>query len=784
MLDEWCIRERYLDLEVLPQTESIFALSNGHIGLRGNLDEGEPFGFPGTYLNGFYELRPLPYAEAGYGYPESGQSLVNITDGKVLRLLVDDEPFDVRYGQLERHERVLDLQAGTLERSVVWTSAAGARVAIHSTRVVSLTQRAVVAIRYEVDAVDRPTRIVVQSELLANETLPMPGRDPRVAAALSNPLVSLGHGCRSDTALELVHRCSRSGLTVAAGIDHEVDGPPDVEVVSESEPDAGRVTVTTTIQPGQGLVVTKYLAYGWSASRSQQALRDQVTAAITAARHTGWERVLADQRSYLDDYWSRARVEVDGDAELQQATRFNQFHLLQASARAEQRAIPAKGLTGTGYDGHAFWDTEGFVLPVLTYTFPDAVRDALRWRHSTLPRARDRARTLGLDGAAFPWRTIDGDECSSYWPASTAAFHINADIADAVIRYVDATEDQDFEREIGLELLVETARLWWSLGHFDHHGRFRIAGVTGPDEYSALADDNVFTNLMARRNLAAAADVTARYRREASRFDVTAEQMASWAHAARSMFVAYDDDLGVHPQSLGFTGHDFWDFDGTPPEDYPLLMHYPYFDLYRRQVVKQADLVLAMHRCPEAFTPDEKARNFAYYEPLTVRDSSLSAQTQSVLAAEVGQLDLAYDYLCETTFVDFYDRQHNSGTGLHLASLAGAWNGIVGGFGGFRADAGTLRFAPRLPTALRGVAFNLSYRGRCLRVSMSAKAARYELVSGPPIEIEHHGQPFHLDGGDAVVLDIPTLEPRPRPAQPPGRVPAPSPSTERRGVVG
>jgi alpha,alpha-trehalose phosphorylase len=406
-----------------------------------------------------------------------------------------------------------------------------------------------------------------------------------------------------------------------------------------------------------------------------------------------------------------------------------------------------------------------------------------------LPRACERARTLGLDGAAFPWRTIDGDECSSYWPASTAAFHVNADIAEAVIQYVDATEDVDFEREFGLEILVETARLWWSLGHFDHHGRFRIAGVTGPDEYSALADDNVFTNLMARRNLAAAAAAAAAHRGRADELGVTPEQMASWAHAAASMFVAYDDDLGIHPQSLGFTAHDVWDFDATPPDHYPLLLHYPYFDLYRKQVVKQADLVLAMHRCPEAFTAEQKARNFAYYEALTVRDSSLSAQTQAVLAAEVGQLDLAYDYVCETAFVDFHDAHHNTGTGLHLAALAGAWTGLVAGFGGFRVETGIgstdgaqrpgLCFAPRLPSGLHGVRFALSYRGRCLQVSIRPDDARYRLLAGDPIELRHHDKLVRLD--DELVLEIPAIDPGPRPTQPASRAPAPSPSSASRG---
>jgi len=446
--------------------------------------------------------------------------------------------------------------------------------------------------------------------------------------------------------------------------------------------------------------------------------------------------------------------------------------VLQAGARAELRSIPAKGLTGPGYDGHVFWDTETFVLPVLTYTQPEPAGDALRWRHSTLPAARQRAAQLGLAGAAFPWRTIGGEECSGYWPAGTAAFHVNADVADAIVRYVDATEDHELERDIGVEVLVDTARLWRSLGHHDSAGRFRIDGVTGPDEYSAIADNNLYTNLMAQLNLEEAARICDHHPDRAAALGVSTEEMASWRDAAAAMVLPYDARLGVHQQSEEFTEHDRWDFEHTPPEHYPLLLNYPYFDLYRKQVVKQADLVLAMHLRSDAFTREQKRRNFDYYEDLTVRDSSLSACTQAVLAAEVGHLDLALDYLGEAALMDLRDLERNTRDGLHMASLAGAWTALVAGFGGFRARHGRVCFAPRLPTGLSRLAFRLRYRGRALAVAVTAAEARYELLGGEPIELVHHGRPFTL-GEAPVVLAVPHLDLPPRPSQPPGRAPAP-----------
>ncbi|WP_412537835.1 glycosyl hydrolase family 65 protein [Longispora sp. K20-0274] len=786
-VEPWCLRETGLDLDVLAQSESVFALANGHLGWRGNLDEGEPHGLPGCYLNGVHESRPLPYAEVGYGYPEAGDTVINVTNGKLLRLLVDDEPFDVRYGTLRGHERVLDFRAGTLTRTAEWTSPAGRTVRVRSTRLVSLTQRAIAAVRYEVEALDGPARVVLQSELVANEELPAAEADPRAAAVLKAPLRPERHTADGARVL-LAHRTANTGLLVVAGMDHVVgeraapdqpagpDHPLDassgVATGTESRPDLGRFTVTTLLAPGERLVLTKYVGYGWSAARSLPGVAAQVEAALVAAGSTGWAGLLAEQRAYLDAFWDRADVEVHGDDEIQQAVRFALFHLLQAGARGEGRALAAKGLTGPGYDGHAFWDTEMFVLPVLDYAVPRAARQALQWRRDTLAVAEERAALLGLRGAVFPWRTIGGRECSAYWPAGTAAFHLNAGIAAAVLRYRDVTGDDEFAGGAGLDLLVATARMWRSLGCFDAGGRFRIDGVTGPDEYSAVADNNVYTNLMAGQNLRAAADGATDHPARAAELGVDAAEIEDWRRAAGAMTIPFDEALGVHPQSEGFTAHEVFDFAAFSTRRYPLLLHVPYFDLYRKQVVKQADLVLAMQLFPDEFTAAQKAANFAYYERLTVRDSSLSACTQAVLAAETGHLDLAYDYLGEAALMDLDDLEHNTRDGLHMASLAGSWTALVAGFGGLRQTGATPCFSPRLPAALTRLAFTVSLGERRLRVDVRPDAATYTLRAGESLTIRHNGEPHDLRAGEPRTLPVVLPPAAPAPGQPAGRAPA------------
>ncbi|MBC8092180.1 MAG: glycoside hydrolase family 65 protein, partial [Pseudonocardia sp.] len=748
-VEPWVLREPRPRLDSLAESETAFALSNGCLGIRGTYDEGGPVGMSGTYLAGLHEFRTMVYTETGYGDPEETQTLVNTIDGTLVALSVNGHPLDLRAGDLLAHERLLDMRAGTLTRELRWRSPAGQVVEVRSERLVSFRHRGVAAIRYTVRAVDGPADVALTSSLVANVQLPHLSTHPSAQDLLQHPLDSQEHHADGQR-ITLVHRTCRSDFAVAAAADHRLESPAELEIHVDSDQDWARLTATGRLEPGQEITLVKLLGYAWSADRSLTAVRDEVSATLTTARHTGWDALVAAQREYLDAFWDDADVEIKGDDELQQATRFALWHLLQATARAEGRGIAGKALTGTGYEGHVFWDTETFVLQAMTALRPEITRHALEWRHSTLDRARDRARQLDLRGAAFPWRTIDGVECSGYWPAGAAAFHINADIADAAIRYVESTGDDDFLRSTGIDLLVETARLWASLGHHGRDGAFHVLGVTGPDEYSALSDDNVYTNLLAQRNLLHAAAWARRHPDSAVRLRVDADEIDGWEAAGKAMAVPYDTDRGVHPQAAGWTDRPRWDFDATGPELYPLHSHFPYLQIYRKQVIKQADLVLAMHVRGDAFTDEEKARNVAYYEAVTVRDSSLSACSQAVLCAEVGHLDLAHAYLAESALADLRDASHDSSDGLHLAALAGTWIAVVAGFGGMRQVDGELRFRPALPGTLSRVSFRLRHLGRRLRVTVTPGRTRYDLLDGEPLTVQHEQESVLLSTGEPV----------------------------------
>jgi alpha,alpha-trehalose phosphorylase len=497
-----------------------------------------------------------------------------------------------------------------------------------------------------------------------------------------------------------------------------------------------------------------------------------VLEAMTHARQRGWRGLIDDQLGFLDQFWADADVEVEPDADLQLAIRFNLFQVLQASACLSEAPIGAKGLTGSGYSGHTFWDIEGFVAPTLTLLRPGAAARLLNWRASTLGAARQRAEVLGMKGASFAWRTVDGREVSAYWPASTAAVHLNAGISRAFALHANATGTPLTEIG-GVGVLVETARMWASIAHRDDNKQFHFLGVTGPDEYTGVVDDNVLTNLVAQRNLWGAAEACRAYPDETGTLSVTQSEADEWRRIGDSIYVPFDAARQVHPSNEGFTLYREWKFD-KDPNAYPIQKHAHYAKVYRRQVVKQADLVLALWWCPEAFTEDQKARAFNYYEQRTVRDSSLSAPVQSVVAARVGHLDLALEYLREAAYTDLCDVQQDTHQGLHLAPLAGSWLALASGFGGLKMDEDQLHLAPRLPEGLRRIAFRVRWRGQCVLVETThaGTVIRLRDEHGPDQHVTVDGRPMLLTTGRPLRAPLVSSPPAtPPPQQPPTREP-------------
>jgi len=756
-VDEHRLIERRFNPGYVPQLESIFALANGYLGLRGTQDEGRPVYDPAPMLNGFYETWPMVYPERAYGFAETGQTILGVPDGAILRLYVDDEAFSLEQVDILEYERALDMSAGTLERRVVWRATDGSRYTVTSRRLVSFENRHLACIEYEVVSLDRAAHLTISSDLMVHpENGSLDANDPRRSEALGTEVLQKVEEHARDQRVVLAYRTQASGLQMAGGMDHQLlSGTPSAPPQTLVDGDWARVVYRIAAEQHESIRLIKYVAYHHDGKEPAAELCFRVGQTLERAAGQGVDSIFAGQRSYVDDFWTRSDVITEGAPLLQQAVRFNLFQLLQASARAEGHGIPAKGLTGRGYEGHYFWDAEIYVMPFLTYTAPHLSKSLLRHRYGMLDKARRRAVEVSQRGALFPWRTINGDEASAYYAAGTAQYHIDADIAYALTQYVRATGDTDFLARYGTEILVETARLWVSLGFFSHSkdGRFVINGVTGPDEYSALVDNNTFTNLMAQENLRQAvravewlneSDPEA-YAGLVERTDLDEVELELWERAADLMYVPYDQEQGLHLQDDGFLDLQRWDFENTPPEDYPLLLHYHPLVLYRHQVIKQADVVLATFLLGDLFTAEDKRNILDYYDPLTTSDSSLSECIQCIMAAEVGDdLRAAEEYFIDAVGIDLADVAGNVRDGAHVASAGGTWMALVYGFGGMRDRNGELSFRPRLPERMSRLSFKVQLRGATLEVDITAAGATYRLESGDELTIVHHGESLLL----------------------------------------
>ncbi len=768
----WKLVETAHNADDLGHTETLFGLANGYIGMRANPEEGRDAHSHGTYLNGYHETWDIQHAEDAFGFARTGQTIVNVPDAKLIKLYVDDEPLLLSNADLPEYERSLDFETGVLRRELVWATPSGKRVHVTSSRMLSFEHRHLAVMVFEVTLPDDSAPVAISSQLLNRQdgtdeyfvksAALGEGGDPRQASNLEHRVLEPKLQRRADDEVVLGYRAASSGMTVATGARHLIDAPASATIETEVGDDLAKTVVSCSLQPGEVVRITKLVAYHSSTGVPANELSDRCTRTLERAEEQGVEAIEAAQREHLDAFWHTGDIEIGGDDRHQQAIRWNLFQLAQVSACANEQGIPAKGLSGGGYDGHYFWDTETYVVPFLAHTTPRAARKVLRFRWKTLDRARLRATEMNLDGALFPWRTINGDECSAYYAAGTAQYHIDAAVAYAIERYMTATADLDYLAAEGAEILIETARMWADLGFYGADERFHIHGVTGPDEYTTVVNDNTYTNVMASANMAYAVEAlglleVARPTEVAQlcrRTGVTPEEIAFWKAAADAIFVPFDEDLAIHPQDANFLELEQWPWEEVPADKYPLLLNFHPLVIYRHQVLKQADVVLATLLRPGRFTDEERRRNFAYYDPITTGDSSLSAGVQAAAAALAGREELAWTYFQQALYLDLHDSHHNTADGVHIAASGGVWNAIVAGFLGFVDDGRTIRFAPNVPAELGALSTRLLVRG--LRLRIEAEGTRCTITvedsAGEVKVVDSEGRTHVLRQGEPVEI--------------------------------
>nr|WP_298125481.1 beta-phosphoglucomutase [uncultured Pseudoxanthomonas sp.] len=756
--DPWRLTHRGVDTAHTARDETLFALANGTLGVRGALEEGDSAS-DGTFLSSVFEQNPIHYHERFPGFTRSTDTRVPVAEGKHIRLQLGDVPLRLQEVEWLDFERTLDLAAGALDRRLRLKTVQGHTLEIRARRVVPMAERALLAIRFEVASIDYAGPLMLCSSIETGRQAVEQGDDPRIGVHGGTDLQVSDEHADADGA-RLTQRTHHSGVALVCAQHHRLS--PGL-VFEGAATTAGRVEqrYTATLTPGASVVVEKFVAYDDGNGHTQ----DGVDAVLARALREGFDGIAGAQADAMQAFWQRAGLSVDGDPAAELALRFNLFHLLQSAGRDGITGTAAKGITGEGYEGHCFWDTEAFVLPVMAFTAPDVARAMLMYRFRTLDGARDTARAMNHPrGALYPWRTIAGRECSAHYPSGSAAYHINAAIAYGIGLYLDASDDLDFLSEAGAEILFETARIWPQAGHFNPRldGAFCIHEVTGPDEYTTLVNNNWYTNRMAQRHLLRAVEAWNRLsvdrpealRVLATRIGLDADEVALWQRAADAMHLPADDALGIHPQDDDFLAKPRWPFPKREGPHRPLLLDYHPLTLYRHQVCKQADVVMAMVLAGDGIPLGTKRRDFDYYEAVTTHDSTLSAPVYGILASEVGHEEKAWRYFDASLRVDLDDLHGNTDHGVHMAAMAGSWLGLVQGFGGLRIVGGRLQFAPTLPVAWKGYGFNLRWRGCALRVDVDARGVRYRLDEGDLLAFAHAGSEVVLKPGREAVLPL------------------------------
>ncbi|WP_426765384.1 glycoside hydrolase family 65 protein [Pseudarthrobacter sp. 1G09] len=731
--------------------ETLFSLGNGHLGIRGAHWAAADAELPGSFINGLHEIWDIKHAENAFGFARTGQRILYIPDANNFTVVVDGESLGLAESEVLDYRRSVDFSTGIYECRITWQCRSGSVVTTTERRAVGYESRGSLGLSLEI-AADRDISLDVTSSVINRQDQPVEdhsAHDPRRAGRHAGRVLLPLRLDGGDGSLRLSWEAAESKQRVGLAVDHWTSaGHQPFETLVDQ--DDSSVRYVLAVSAGEPFRLEKSVSYAAGRTVQDEGV-DAAALAEAGLRPVG--DIFAESEAHYRGYWATSDIVVDGgEPELQQAIRWNLFQLAQATARANVAGIPAKGVTGSGYEGHYFWDQEVYLLPYLTYTNPDGARQVLEFRHAMLPEAKVRAKELSVDGALFPWRTINGLEASAYYAAGTAQFHIAAAIAFATNRYLWATGDSAFREGMGAELLMETARMWVSLGFFGKDGLFHIHGVTGPDEYTAVVNDNLYTNVMARFNLRAAAAL--------DHPGVAQEERQLWAAAANLMHLPFDSRMQVHSQDNDFMTLESWDWT-TPRSKYPLLLHFHPLVIYRHQVLKQADTVLAMFLQWQDFTAGEKQRAFDFYDPITTGDSTLSACVQGIMAAEVGYSGEALKHFTNAVFIDLDDTHGNTIDGVHIASTGGVWSSLVCGFAGLRDQGPVPYFDPRLPEEWDGLTFHLRISGRLLLVRLSSGAITLSVQEGNPLDVNVRGQVLAV-GSDPVRVELePIAEPEP-----------------------
>lgn len=721
------VRNNRKSINELYGDETIFSLANGSLGTRGHFIEG--YGkkdYPQTLINGIYNTYPFNYEENYKQFPQKGQTIVLLPDASYIKIETEDGILNLTNAQIVSMKRSLDMEKGVTIRETGYKTESGFEFLVKEEKVLSSNQNIIIA-RLTIETINYFGKLKLSSYLKMPPYKKNETGDPRLPQGRKH-LEFLGLKCNEDSAT-LKAKTIKTNFHINSGMTHTI------KFNYQKEAESIRATHETLITPKKRFQVTKYQLYSTSlTSRNiDQEIKDMINGVEPI------EQYIRIEEGLREEFWLKNKLEIS-DKNLEASLLYNIYQLNQSAGMSSKTSIASKGITGEGYEGHYFWDTEIYMLPYFTLTQPQKAKKLLIYRYLTLDESRKEAKNLGVSrGAKIAWRTINGFESSPYYPAGSAQIHINSDIALAIINYYYTTLDQSFMFDYGLEILVETAVFILDYGHFKNDA-FHLDAVTGPDEYTTVVNDNYYTNAMAKMHFEFTCQYIEKHKSKLNNLlkklkidDYTLEQMNL---AARKMTLLIDEKKQIIKQDSSFMEKKELDLGSIPKERYPLLLHYHPLFIYKHQILKQADAVLAMVILDEK---NDKLYNntFNYYLKRTTHDSSLSKCFYGIAAYHLGKSELAYTYFKEIAALDFNDHKNHTQHGLHVANLGGSYLMLVYGLFGVRIGK-YLSINPAKQKQIEFAEIKITYQGSNIKFKLEKGVL--SLNSDSPLKLKVYGK--------------------------------------------
>ena len=741
-IDPWKISTNTLDRENLRLQESLTSIGNGYMGMRGNFEEAYSGDHhQGTYLAGVWYPDKTRVGWWKNGYPEYFGKVINAINFIAMDIYIDEQLLDLATIEPEDFYWELNMKNGVLSRSYTVTTATN-KLKITFERFLSIVKSEAAYIRLTVTMLEGNGTVKVISKLDSN----VQNEDSNYDEHFWN---EIGRGTSDETAYLMTKTIPNNfaieQFTVTAAMRHFVNEELAHPIYHEDTL-AVLGEFSFDLTTNQSVTLDKEVLVLTSRNIPEAQQVQQILQEFSDLQ-SHYLQAKAEQTTAWSKRWALADVVIEGDEEAQQGIRFNLFQLFSTYYGEDERLnIGPKGFTGEKYGGATYWDTEAYAVPLyLALAKPEVTKNLLKYRHNQLPQAIHNAQQQGLKGALYPMVTFTGVECHNEWEITFEEIHRNGAIAYAIYNYTNYTGDTAYLKKEGLEVLVEIARFWADRVHFSkRHNKYMIHGVTGPNEYENNINNNWYTNTIACWVLTYTRENYLKFQTETA-ITVTDEELTNWQTIAENMYFPKDEELGIFVQHDTFLDKELLPVSELSPSELPLNQHWSWDKILRSCFIKQADVLQGIYFFNDSFSKEEKQRNFDFYEPMTVHESSLSPSIHAILAAELGMEDKAVEMYQRTARLDLDNYNNDTEDGLHITSMTGSWLAIVQGFAQMKTDHEQLRFAPFLPNTWTAYSFHVNYRGRLLFVSVSSEQVQLTLVSGESCPLKVYEKTYLLE---------------------------------------